>query len=68
MKLVFLSLSPDGVRSVSAVARHFFTKAMLFQEASFRLLLIKKHHHHLLLLLLHKANALSACNILLVKR
>jgi hypothetical protein len=68
MKVVFLSLSPDGVRSVSAVARHFFTKAMLFQEASFRLLLIKKHHHHLLLLLLHKANALSACNILLVKR
>jgi hypothetical protein len=68
MKVVFLSLSLDGVRSVSAVARHFFTKAMLFQEASFRLPLIKKHHHHLLLLLLHKANALSACNILLIKR
>ncbi len=68
MKVVFLSLSPDGVRSVSAVACHVFTKAMLFQEASFRLPLIKKHHHHLLLLLLHKANALSACNILLIKR
>jgi hypothetical protein len=68
MKVVFLSLSPDGVRSVSAVACHVFTKAMLFQEASFRLLLIKKHHHHLLLLLLHKANSLSACNILLIKR